>query len=89
MTLRAFPLPRNGSERQGSDPFLAACRQSTRLTVELQHDPERMDMAGLDLELTEQQALLRDAVQRLTTAIESPTWADLSQQLGLAGLTLP
>lgn len=73
----------------GSDPFLAACRQSTRLTIELQHDPERMDMAGLDLELTEQQALLRDAVQRLTTAVESPTWTDLAQQLGLAGLTLP
>lgn len=47
-----------------------------------------MDMAGLDLELNEQQTLLRDAVQRLTTDVESPAWGDL-QQLGLSGLTLP
>lgn len=46
-------------------------------------------MAGLDLDLTEQQVMLRDAVQRLTADIEQPGWSDLSQQLGLAGLTLP
>lgn len=46
-------------------------------------------MAGLDLELNEQQTMLRDAVQRLTTEVEHPSWADLSEQLGLAGLTLP
>jgi len=46
-------------------------------------------MAGLDLDLTEQQVMLRDAVQRLTADIEQPGWNDLSQQLGLAGLTLP
>lgn len=46
-------------------------------------------MAGLDLELTEQQALLRAAVQRLTADIEQPDWSDLSRQLGLGGLTLP
>lgn len=46
-------------------------------------------MAGLDLELNEQQTMLRDAVQRLTSEIEQPGWTDLSEQLGLAGLTLP
>lgn len=45
-------------------------------------------MAGLDLDLNEQQTLLRDAVQRLAADVESPAWADL-QQLGLPGLTLP
>lgn len=46
-------------------------------------------MAGLDLELSEQQALLRDAVARLTSTVELPGWADLTEQLGLGGLTLP
>ena len=45
-------------------------------------------MVGLDLELNEQQTLLRDAVARLTTDVDSPTWADLTEQLGLGGLTL-
>ena len=46
-------------------------------------------MAGLDLELSEQQTLLRDAIARLTADIETPDWADLTDQLGLGGLTVP
>ncbi len=46
-------------------------------------------MAGLDLELSEQQALLRDAVTRLTSQVGAPDWAALTGQLGLGGLTLP
>lgn len=45
-------------------------------------------MAGLDLELSEQQALLLGAVQRLTTDVDQPGWIDLTEQLGLGGLTL-
>lgn len=48
-----------------------------------------MVMAGLDLELNDQQTLLRDAVARLVADVESPSWADLTEQLGLGGLTLP
>lgn len=46
-------------------------------------------MAALDLALTEEQALLLGAVQRLTANIEQPTWDELAGQLGLAGLTVP
>mgnify|MGYP000308287674 CR=1 FL=1 len=46
-------------------------------------------MAGLDLALSEQQTLLRDAVARLTVDVETPDWAMLTDQLGLGGLTLP
>ena len=46
-------------------------------------------MARLDLELTDQQLLLRDAVQRLLADVEAPVWSDLADRLGLAGLTLP
>ena len=46
-------------------------------------------MAGLDLELNEQQTLLSDAVARLVADVASPSWADLTEQLGLGGLTLP
>ena len=46
-------------------------------------------MAGLDLALSEQQTLLRDAVARLTADVETPDWAMLTDQLGLGGLTLP
>lgn len=46
-------------------------------------------MAQLDLDLNEQQALLLGAVQRLVSDIEEPSWNDLAQQIGLAGLTLP
>lgn len=49
---------------------------------------DHIAMAGLDLELTEQQALLRDAVVRLTNDVEQPGWPDL-KELGLDGLTLP
>lgn len=45
-------------------------------------------MAGLDLELSEQQALLRDAVARLTNNVDQPGWHDLAG-LGLTALTLP
>ncbi len=45
-------------------------------------------MAGLDLELTEQQALLRDAVARLANDADRPGWRTLAE-LGLDGLTLP
>lgn len=44
-------------------------------------------MAGLDLELTAQQTMLRDTVERLTAGDEQPGWADLAE-LGLAGLTI-
>ncbi len=46
-------------------------------------------MAGLDLALSEQQTLLRDAVARLTVDVETPDWTMLTDQLGLGGLTLP
>jgi len=46
-------------------------------------------MARLDLELTDQQQMLRDAVQRLLADVETPVWDDLAGRLGLGGLTLP
>lgn len=46
-------------------------------------------MASLDLELTEPQQMLRDAVQRLLADVEQPDWHALTGQLGLGGLTLP
>lgn len=46
-------------------------------------------MAALDLDLREEQVLLRDAVQRMVARVESPSWQDLARELGLAGLTLP
>lgn len=46
-------------------------------------------MASLDLELTEAQQMLLDAVQRLLADVETPRWDDLCGQLGLSGLTLP
>lgn len=45
-------------------------------------------MSTLDLDLTEEQALLLGAVQRLTKDVEQPAWADLAGQLGLTGLTV-
>jgi len=45
-------------------------------------------MADLDLPLSEEQALLRDAVHRLVNDLGRPGWDDLSGQLGLGGLTL-
>ena len=44
-------------------------------------------MAGLDLELSEQQALLSDAVARLTSDVAQPGWAELAA-LGLTALTV-
>ena len=46
-------------------------------------------MASLDLELTEPQQMLVDAVQRLLADVEQPDWQALTAQLGLGGLTLP
>ncbi len=46
-------------------------------------------MASLDLDLTEPQQMLRDAVQRLLADVEAPGWQALTAQLGLGGLTLP
>ena len=46
-------------------------------------------MASLDLELTEAQQMLLDAVQRLLADVETPGWDELCGQLGLSGLTLP
>ena len=46
-------------------------------------------MASLDLELTEAQQMLLDAVQRLLADVEQPDWQALTAQLGLGALTLP
>ena len=46
-------------------------------------------MASLDLELTEPQQMLVDAVQRLLADVEQPDWQALTGQLGLGGLTVP
>ena len=46
-------------------------------------------MASLDLELTEPQQMLVDAVQRLLADVEQPDWQALTAQLGLGALTLP
>ncbi|MDE2412373.1 MAG: acyl-CoA dehydrogenase [Sphingomonadales bacterium] len=46
-------------------------------------------MASLDLDLSDEQVQLRDAVHRLVAAIERPDWQDLTHKLGLGGLTLP
>lgn len=46
-------------------------------------------MATLDLPLYEEQQLLRDSVQRFLADKERPSWRDLVDRLGLAGLGLP
>lgn len=46
-------------------------------------------MATLDLPLREEQQLLRDSVQRFLADKARPSWRDLVDTLGLAGLTLP
>lgn len=46
-------------------------------------------MACLDLDLSDQQRLLRDALQRLTGSVDRPQWIDLCDCIGLAALTLP
>ncbi len=46
-------------------------------------------MATLDLPLREEQQLLRDSVQRFLADKARPTWHDLADTLGLAGLALP
>jgi alkylation response protein AidB-like acyl-CoA dehydrogenase len=46
-------------------------------------------LACLDLDLSDQQRLLRDALQRLTASVDRPQWADLCDHIGLAALTLP
>lgn len=46
-------------------------------------------MATLDLPLREAQQLLRDSVQRFLADKERPSWRDLADTLGLAGLASP
>jgi alkylation response protein AidB-like acyl-CoA dehydrogenase len=46
-------------------------------------------MAELDLPLTDEQQLLRDSVQRFLADNARPSWRDLSEGLGLAGLAVP
>lgn len=43
----------------------------------------------MDIDLSEQQLLLRDALQRLTVSVDRPQWADLCDSIGLGALTLP
>lgn len=52
-------------------------------------DTEKVDMATLDLPLREEQQMLRDSVQRFLTGKQRPSWCDLAETLGLAGLALP
>ncbi|WP_447751301.1 acyl-CoA dehydrogenase family protein [Sphingopyxis fribergensis] len=46
-------------------------------------------MAGLDLPLDAEQQLLLDSVQRFLADNMRPSWRDLSESLGLAGIALP
>ncbi|MFM2372856.1 MAG: hypothetical protein RIS85_2578 [Pseudomonadota bacterium] len=46
-------------------------------------------MAALDLLLDDTREMLREAVQRLLADTTEPDWSDLSDKLGLAGLTVP
>lgn len=46
-------------------------------------------MATLDLDFSDDRILLRDTVQRLAATTDSPSWDDLTDQVGLGALTLP
>lgn len=46
-------------------------------------------IAALDLPLRDEQQMLRDSVQRFLADHARPTWRDLTDALGLAGVTIP
>lgn len=46
-------------------------------------------MAALDFALTDDQQMLQDSVQRFLSDRARPSWHDLSESLGLAGIALP